>query len=91
MALAPSCGLYVELFSCTRQPRLRFIYVSILSGQVLYVPRHWWHYVESVDPITVSVNSWIELVRIRILPENEGRSSTTEMSAYLLPVAVVIH
>lgn len=35
---------------------------SFLSAQVLYVPRHWWHYVESVDPITVSVNSWIELV-----------------------------
>lgn len=58
-----------------------YIYLSILSGQVLYVPRHWWHYVESVDPITVSVNSWIELVRIQILPEIEGRSSTTEMSA----------
>ncbi|XP_062312937.1 HSPB1-associated protein 1 homolog isoform X4 [Osmerus eperlanus] len=29
--------------------------------EVLYVPRHWWHYVESVDPVTVSVNSWIEL------------------------------
>ncbi|KAG8125190.1 hypothetical protein E2320_020435, partial [Naja naja] len=28
---------------------------------VLLVPRHWWHYVESIDPITVSVNSWIEL------------------------------
>lgn len=34
------------------------------SAQVLYVPRHWWHYVESVDPITVSVNSWIDMVRI---------------------------
>ncbi|NWI62012.1 HBAP1 protein, partial [Todus mexicanus] len=29
--------------------------------QVLLVPRHWWHYVESIDPITVSINSWIEL------------------------------
>lgn len=29
---------------------------------MLYVPRHWWHYVESVDPVTISVNSWIELV-----------------------------
>uniref|UniRef100_A0A8D0F7N5 HSPB1 associated protein 1 n=1 Tax=Strix occidentalis caurina TaxID=311401 RepID=A0A8D0F7N5_STROC len=28
---------------------------------VLLVPRHWWHYVESIDPITVSINSWIEL------------------------------
>ncbi|XP_054063993.1 HSPB1-associated protein 1 isoform X2 [Rissa tridactyla] len=29
--------------------------------KVLLVPRHWWHYVESIDPITVSINSWIEL------------------------------
>ncbi|XP_063355060.1 HSPB1-associated protein 1 homolog [Pelmatolapia mariae] len=35
--------------------------VTLQPGQVLYVPRHWWHYVDSVDPITVSVNSWIEL------------------------------
>ncbi|XP_067995095.1 HSPB1-associated protein 1 isoform X1 [Melanerpes formicivorus] len=37
-------------------------HVATLSpGQVLLVPRHWWHYVESIDPITVSINSWIEL------------------------------
>ncbi|XP_066543523.1 HSPB1-associated protein 1 homolog isoform X2 [Amia ocellicauda] len=35
--------------------------VTLLPGQVLFVPRHWWHYVESVDPITVSINSWMEL------------------------------
>ncbi|KAM4731663.1 HSPB1-associated protein 1 homolog isoform 2-T3 [Anableps anableps] len=35
--------------------------VTLEPGQVLYVPRHWWHYVESIDPITVSINSWIEL------------------------------
>ncbi|XP_057707740.1 HSPB1-associated protein 1 homolog isoform X2 [Corythoichthys intestinalis] len=35
--------------------------VTLLPGQVLYVPRHWWHFVESVDTITVSVNTWIEL------------------------------
>lgn len=35
--------------------------ITLQPGQVLYVPRHWWHYVESVDPITVSINSWIEL------------------------------
>ncbi|XP_074220827.1 HSPB1-associated protein 1 isoform X2 [Camelus bactrianus] len=29
--------------------------------QVLFVPRHWWHYVESIDSVTVSINSWIEL------------------------------
>ncbi|XP_069011081.1 HSPB1-associated protein 1 homolog isoform X1 [Embiotoca jacksoni] len=41
--------------------RARAHIVTLQPGQVLYVPRHWWHYVESVDPITVSVNSWIEL------------------------------
>ncbi|XP_029461076.1 HSPB1-associated protein 1 isoform X2 [Rhinatrema bivittatum] len=35
--------------------------VTLHPGQVLVVPRHWWHYVESIDPVTVSVNSWIEL------------------------------
>lgn len=40
------------------------IFSFLFSAQVLYVPRHWWHYVESVDPVTVSVNSWIELVSL---------------------------
>ncbi|XP_008706378.1 HSPB1-associated protein 1 [Ursus maritimus] len=35
--------------------------VTLNPGQVLFVPRHWWHYVESTDPVTVSINSWIEL------------------------------
>ncbi|XP_042640381.1 HSPB1-associated protein 1 isoform X1 [Tyto alba] len=35
--------------------------VTLSPGQVLLVPRHWWHYVESIDPITVSINSWTEL------------------------------
>ncbi|XP_009639134.1 HSPB1-associated protein 1 [Egretta garzetta] len=35
--------------------------VTLSPGQVLLIPRHWWHYVESIDPITVSINSWIEL------------------------------
>uniref|UniRef100_A0A1A7W826 Hspb associated protein 1 n=1 Tax=Iconisemion striatum TaxID=60296 RepID=A0A1A7W826_9TELE len=41
--------------------RARAHVVTLEPGQVLFVPRHWWHYVESVDPITVSVNTWIEL------------------------------
>ncbi|XP_067843184.1 HSPB1-associated protein 1 homolog [Heptranchias perlo] len=35
--------------------------VTLRPGEVLFVPRHWWHYVESLDPVTVSINSWIEL------------------------------
>uniref|UniRef100_A0A2I3STG1 HSPB1-associated protein 1 n=1 Tax=Pan troglodytes TaxID=9598 RepID=A0A2I3STG1_PANTR len=33
----------------------------VIFIKVLFVPRHWWHYVESIDPVTVSINSWIEL------------------------------
>ncbi|XP_073401388.1 HSPB1-associated protein 1 isoform X2 [Dendrobates tinctorius] len=35
--------------------------VTLHPGQVLVVPRRWWHYVESVDDVTVSVNTWLEL------------------------------
>uniref|UniRef100_UPI00398EFA95 HSPB1-associated protein 1 homolog isoform X2 n=1 Tax=Pristiophorus japonicus TaxID=55135 RepID=UPI00398EFA95 len=35
--------------------------VTLRPGEVLVVPKHWWHYVESLDPVTVSINSWIEL------------------------------
>ncbi|KAM4024251.1 HSPB1-associated protein 1 [Anomaloglossus baeobatrachus] len=35
--------------------------VTLHPGQVLVVPQRWWHYVESVDDVTVSINSWLEL------------------------------
>ncbi|XP_040296803.1 HSPB1-associated protein 1 isoform X2 [Bufo bufo] len=34
---------------------------SSVFSKVLVVPRRWWHYVESVDDVTISINSWIEL------------------------------
>ncbi|MCI4378356.1 hypothetical protein PGIGA_G00214880 [Pangasianodon gigas] len=45
---------------CMYPTRIPYEESSVFS-QVLFVPRHWWHYVESVDPVTVSVNSWIEM------------------------------
>uniref|UniRef100_A0A9R1SEK6 Hspb associated protein 1 n=2 Tax=Cyprinus carpio TaxID=7962 RepID=A0A9R1SEK6_CYPCA len=54
--------------------RARVHTVTLQPGQVLFVPRHWWHYVESVDPVTVSVNSWIEM---------DGVSSHDENMQYL--------
>lgn len=65
--LLPSSGVlvHISLIVCFKLVVLLFILLGTsfyVSAQVLYVPRHWWHYVESVDPITVSVNSWIELV-----------------------------
>lgn len=35
--------------------------VTLTPGQVLFVPRHWWHYVENVDS-AISINTWIPLV-----------------------------
>ncbi|XP_075037274.1 HSPB1-associated protein 1 [Mixophyes fleayi] len=45
-------------YFCDAHPHV----VTLHPGQVLLVPPHWWHYVECVDDITVSLNSWIELV-----------------------------
>ena len=38
------------------------VVVVLEPGDVLFVPRHWWHYVESLDT-SISINTWIELVR----------------------------
>jgi HSPB1-associated protein 1 len=35
--------------------------VTLKPGDVLFVPHHWWHYVENVGT-AVSINSWIPLV-----------------------------
>ncbi|XP_066542951.1 HSPB1-associated protein 1 homolog [Hoplias malabaricus] len=50
-----------DLYRFPAFQRARAHVVTLQPGQVLFVPRHWWHYVESVDPITVSVNSWMEM------------------------------
>lgn len=35
--------------------------VILQPGDVLFVPNGWWHYVESLDNINVSVNIWGKL------------------------------
>ncbi|RUS82910.1 hypothetical protein EGW08_009333 [Elysia chlorotica] len=34
------------------------VIVVLSPGQTLYVPRHWWHYVQSLEP-SISVNVWV--------------------------------
>lgn len=35
--------------------------VILEPGDVLFVPKKWWHYVESLET-SISINTWIELV-----------------------------
>ena len=35
--------------------------VTLGPGDVLFVPRHWWHFVETIET-AISVNTWIEMV-----------------------------
>lgn len=35
--------------------------ITLEPGDVLFVPNGWWHYVESLDQINVSVNIWKKL------------------------------
>lgn len=41
--------------------------IVLNQGQVLFVPKGWWHYVESLD-FSISVNVWLPLES-----DNEGR------------------
>ncbi|XP_070535757.1 HSPB1-associated protein 1 homolog [Ptychodera flava] len=50
----PDCRRFPKFRDCTPYN------VTLEPGDVLFVPRHWWHYVECVTP-AISVNSWIEL------------------------------
>ncbi|CAI9719173.1 Hypothetical predicted protein [Octopus vulgaris] len=34
--------------------------VTLEAGQVLYVPRHWWHFVECLE-LSISANTWVEM------------------------------
>lgn len=36
-------------------------FITLEPGDVLFVPNGWWHYVECLDEINVSVNIWGKL------------------------------
>ena len=39
--------------------------VVMEPGDILYIPKHWWHFVVCLDT-AVSVNTWIELVCVAL-------------------------
>ncbi|XP_042220316.1 HSPB1-associated protein 1-like [Homarus americanus] len=60
-------SIYSEVgFPCpslVSHPKLQFstpYVVTLEPGDVLFVPRQWWHFVENLD-FAVSVNTWLEL------------------------------
>ena len=34
--------------------------VTLEPGDILYVPRTWWHFVSNTSPLAISVNTWVE-------------------------------
>ena len=70
--------------------------VTLHPGDVLFVPKHWWHFVESLD-LSISVNTWLELpcdnqdqlkealVQQQIASVCMGIDSTAELSKILNP------
>lgn len=33
--------------------------IVLEPGDLLYLPKHWWHFVECLDPISLSINLWL--------------------------------
>ncbi|KAL8593411.1 hypothetical protein ACOMHN_060294 [Nucella lapillus] len=55
--------------------------ITLEEGQVLYLPRHWWHYVTCMDT-AISINTWVEL------PE-DGESRAHEAVTRLLASSLI--
>ncbi len=38
--------------------------ITLNEGDVLFVPRHWWHFVYTHSESSISINTWLEMVSI---------------------------
>ncbi|UJR21788.1 hypothetical protein I4U23_024863 [Adineta vaga] len=62
------------------------VYDVILEpGDVLFVPKHWWHFVSSLDSITISVNSWLKQ------PEDHKERIKEMLVRQIITSAIVAH
>ncbi|XP_076455588.1 uncharacterized protein LOC143290165 isoform X2 [Babylonia areolata] len=66
-----------DLVRFPRFKNSRPIVITLEAGQVLYVPRHWWHYVTCTET-AVSINTWVEVPEDR---ESRVQESVTRLLA----------
>ena len=62
--------------------------MTLRAGEVLFVPRHWWHDVQTVSHTALSVNHWIALPTDR--RERVKEALVALLATALLPSAQVI-
>ncbi|CAG2054162.1 unnamed protein product, partial [Timema podura] len=64
--------------------------VTLNPGDVLFVPHHWWHYVENITT-AISINTWISLL-CKDLPSNHQQAllNPSEDDLPDLPLSVAI-
>ena len=62
LTLPLTCCFFRDACRVRRYPQFaeaRPLVVTLEPGDVLYVPNHWWHFVEAVET-SMSVNVWLE-------------------------------
>lgn len=54
---------YPDLIKYPLFDRVSPYVVDLQPGDILFVPHHWWHYVESLTD-SISINTWVEMKQI---------------------------
>jgi HSPB1-associated protein 1 len=68
----------------SQHPRFKdvnVIEVVLQPGEVLYVPSKWWHFVETLDSFSVSINTWLH-------NDSEGKDKVARVSEALVRLIV---
>ncbi|CAF0759195.1 unnamed protein product [Didymodactylos carnosus] len=61
------------------------IEIILKPGDVLFIPKHWWHFVYSLDKTTISLNTWLEQ------PDDSVERTKEMISRYLISSIMTAH